>query len=204
MTKFYGAESENNADYVIELTDIEGTSAVSNDDTELESNLMSIVEEYPSQPFYVISGEELERSRITKESLPDPVYWNEDLPIGRFHADNNSTLYVTYTASDNIGVEAGTSIGGIFKISGSRERTLGSTSQYAAFSASSSRAQERIYYTGARFEKYYTIDSRTRLVMTHYTLNTITGGTFTRNSTNCYLCKADWDNAWTDYGRMGK
>lgn len=204
LTKYYGLESKNESDFKIVLKTDCGMAIQTDMDTELAADINNIVKAQEPKPFYVIMGEDLSNTVQSEASVPDSYYWNVDVPIGHFHADKNSILNVTFSASDSVTVKSGVKISGIFNIVGSRTRTLGSSSSYAAFTATSSRAQEKTYYTGARFVRYYVLNHRTGITEEHYDIDSINGGTYTGTAKNCYMCGADWDEAWTDYGNCIK
>lgn len=197
LTRYYGPDDENQKEFTVTLTPINQVDTQSLDNQILDESAIQAVTSHGRKPFYVVQADSLDNDT---RALPDPSYWNENVPIGCFHADRHSKVDVTFTTSDSVTVQSGSKISNIFSISGSRTRKMTSESRYATFAPTAARPQQKVYYSSGYFKKYYTIDERTKLTVEHYVLESINGGTYTGPEKTCTLCGADWDRAWTDQG----
>lgn len=205
LTKLYSKDLYNDTQYPV-VMDITNPSVLCSESQVLSAEAMQYLSAKGAQPFYVIRGRELEQ---IDELIPNnsnstrgSTFWNENIPIGIFHVNKNSSLGVTFASTDSVTVQSGIKRDtGVCSISGSRTKTFGSLTEFNPFTTTLSTPQQKTYYTGGYFERYLTAEGTTGRIVEHYVLDSILGGAITSSTSNCYVCGADFDKASTEYGR---
>lgn len=147
-----------------------------------------------SSPIYVLQEEDFSALRAANK-LPQTratyeYYYNQNVPLGEFHTNNNCTTSVKLSSSDTIRVEAAQKIGSAFAISGSVSRSLGQIIQFPDFTASITNGLKRTYLTQGTFAKKtvsYLSQGETYTTET-VSLHEITGGVYWDTPVRCSSC----------------
>ncbi len=211
LTKFYGLEDVNDTEYLIQL-EPESHISVQSKPHELSEVLQMYINTQPEKPFYVISGENLNKfaDKVSRSTGDIPIFsgkpWNAEIPLGIFHVKKGITFELNFATSDKVSVETATiSDSGTISIgsSGSIERKFERKTEFPALNGSTTYGEKVEYKTAGTLDYYITVDGPSARITRHIGLCDVQGGSIVNSLGVCSDCNKPYDEVFINpkYGQ---